>query len=176
MSIPQEENQKGTPLQGDLVNEKPRRPRSVGVVFPFPTHSVTRFFFILPLLLIGCVPDTLYEGVNFTRYAKKNFPPTPVVEVFVQDVDRPYTIIGELKMTFPQGLSDEEILNRMEEVSRGIGADAIIGFKRELVEIPITGVFAESVRRKARHERLEIPSPQAKEERVLLRGLVIRYQ
>jgi hypothetical protein len=176
LSILQEENQKGTLFQGDLVNEKPRRPRSVSVVFPFPTHGVTRLFFILSLLLVGCVSDTLYEGVTFTRYAKKTFPPTPEVEVFVQDVDRPYTIIGELKMTFPQELSDEGMLNRMKEVSRDIGADAIIGLKREVVEIPITGVFAESVRKKARHERLEISRPQAKEERVLLRGLVIRYQ
>jgi len=91
-------------------------------------------------------------------------------------VDTPYTIIGELKMTFPQELTDEEMVNRMKEVSRGIGADAIIGFKREVVEIAITGVFAESVRKKARHEPFEISSPEAKEERILLRGLVIRYQ
>jgi hypothetical protein len=125
---------------------------------------------------VGCVSETPHEGVTFTRYAKKTFPPTPEVEVFPQDVDRPYTIIGELKMTFPQELTDEEMVNRMKEVSRGIGADAIIGFKREVVEIAITGVFAESVRKKARHEPFEISSPEAKEERILLRGLVIRYQ
>ena len=145
-------------------------------MFPFPTHSVTRLFFVLYLLLVGCVSETPHEGVTFTRYAKKPFPPTPEVEVFPQDVDTPYTIIGELKMTFPQELTDEEMVNRMKEVSRGIGADAIIGFKREVVEIAITGVFAESVRKKARHEPFEISSPEAKEERILLRGLVIRYQ
>ncbi len=125
---------------------------------------------------MGCASESRYEGVTFTRYAKKTFPSTPEVEVFPQDVERPYTIIGELKMTFPRQLTDEEMVDRMKEVSKGIGADAIIGFKREVVEVAIPGVFAESVRRKARHEPFEISSPEAKEERILLRGLVIRYQ
>jgi len=91
-------------------------------------------------------------------------------------VEKPYTIIGELKMAFSPELSDEEMVNRMKEISQGIGADAIIGFKREVVEIAIPGVFPEPIKRKARHQPLDISSPEAKEERVLLRGLAIRYR
>jgi len=125
---------------------------------------------------VGCVSEGPYEGVNFIRYTKETFPPTPKVEVFSQDVEKPYTIIGELKMTFSPELSDEEMVNRMKEISQGIGADAIIGFKREVVEIAIPGVFPEPIKRKARHQPLDISSPEAKEERVLLRGLAIRYR
>ena len=79
-------------------------------------------------------------------------------------------------MTFSTELSDEEMVNQMKDVSRGIGADAIIGFKKEAVEIPIPGVFPGPIRRKARHQPLEISSPEAKEEGILLRGLIVRYQ
>ncbi len=98
------------------------------------------------------------------------------MELFSEDVDRAYTIIGELKMAFSLELSEEEMVNQMKEVSRGIGADAIIGFKEEAVAIPIPRVFPEPVKRKARHQPLEISSPEVTEERILLRGLVVRYQ
>jgi hypothetical protein len=91
-------------------------------------------------------------------------------------VEKPYTIIGELKMVFSPELGDEEMTNRMKEVAQGVGGDAIVGFEREVVEVAIPGVFPESIERKARHQPLEISSPEAKEEKILLRGLVIRYR
>ena len=149
----------------------------VSVLFDFPSHNITRSLLTLFLLLIvGCASESPYEGVTFTRHTKETFPPTHEVELFSEDADRAYTIIGELKMTFSLELSDEEMVNQMKEVSRGIGADAIIGFKKEAVEIPIPGVFPEPVERKARHQPLEISSPEATEERIRLRGLVVRYQ
>ncbi len=149
----------------------------VDVLFHFPSHSITRSLFTLSLLLIvGCASESPYEGVAFTRHTKETFPPTQEVEVFSQDAGRAYTIIGELKMTFSPELSDEEMVNRMKEVSRGIGADAIVGFKKEAVEIPISGVFPGPIKRKARHQPLEISRPEAKEEGILLRGLIVRYQ
>jgi len=98
------------------------------------------------------------------------------VEVFSEDLEKPYTIIGELKMAFSPELGDEEMMNRMQGVAKGVGADAIIGFEREVVEIAIPGVFPEPIKRKARHQPLDISSPEAKEERILLRGLAIRYR
>ena len=63
------------------------------------------------------------------------------MEIFFQDIENPYTIIGELKMAFSPELSNEEMVNRMKEVSKGIGVDAIIGIKREVIEIAIPRVF-----------------------------------
>ncbi|UCD70529.1 MAG: hypothetical protein JSW70_05845 [Syntrophobacterales bacterium] len=91
-------------------------------------------------------------------------------------MDKPYTIIGELKITFSPELSNEEMVNRMKEVSQGLGADAIIGFKKEAVEMLVPGVFSEPIKRKARHQPLDISSPETEEEKVLLRGLAIRYR
>ena len=129
-----------------------------------------------PPLCRFCVSEGPYEVVTFIRYTKETFPQTPRVEVFSRDVKKPYTTIGELKMTFPPGLSNEEMVNRMKEVSQGIGADAIIGLEREVVEIATPGVFQEPIRRKARHQPLAISSPEAKGEKILLRGLAIRYR
>ncbi len=149
----------------------------VDVVFHFSSHSIMKSLLTVSLLLVvGCASESPYEGVVFTRHTKEAFPPTQEVEVFPQDADRAYTIIGELKMTFSAELSDEEMVNQMKEVSRGIGADAIIGFKKEEVEIPIPGVFHGPLKRKARHQPLEISSPEATEEGILLRGLIVRYQ
>ena len=144
--------------------------------FPFYNEMRPFFIFFLVLLFVGCASEGLNKAVTFIRYTEEIFLQTQKVEVFPQDVEKPYTIIGELKMTFSPELRDEEILNRMKEVSKGIGADAIIGFKREVVEIAIPEVFSEPMRRKARHQPLDIPSPEAKEEKILLRGLVIRYR
>ena len=137
-----------------------------------------KLFFVVCLVLLfaGCVSEGPYEAVTFIRYTKETFPQTPRVEVFSQDVEKPYTIIGELKMSFSPGLSNEEMVNRMKEVSQGIGADAIIGLAREVVEIATPGVFPEPIRRRARHQPLDISSPEAKEEKILLRGLAIRYR
>ena len=117
-----------------------------------------------------------HEGVTFVRYTQETFPPTTEVEVFSEDVEKPYTIIGELKMVFSPELGDEEMTNRMKGVAQGVGGDAIVGFEREIVEVAIPGVFPESIKRKARHQPLDISSPEAKEEKILLRGLVIRYR
>lgn len=132
--------------------------------------------FCLVLLFVGCVSEGPNEAVTFIRYTEERFLQTQKVEVFSKDVERPYIIIGELKMTFYPGLRDEEMVNQMKEVSKGIGADAIIGFKREVVEIAIPEIFSEPIRKKARHQPLEIPSPEATEEKILLRGLAIRYR
>jgi len=149
----------------------------VDVLFHFSSHAIMKSLLTLSLLLmVGCASESPYEGAVFTRHTKETFPPTQEVEVFSQDADRAYTIIGELKMTFPAELSDEEMVNQMKEVSRGIGADAIVGLKREAVEIPISGVFPGPLKKKARHEPLEISSPEAKDEGILLRGLIVRYQ
>ncbi len=78
-------------------------------------------------------------------------------------------------MTFSLELSNEEMVNRMKEVSKGIGTDAIIGMKREVIEIAIPRVFSEHIRRKARHQPLEISSPEAEEEKILPGGLAIRF-
>ena len=126
--------------------------------------------------MVGCVSKSLHEGVTFIRYTKETFPPTTEVEVFSKDVEKPYTIIGELKMAFPPELGDEEMVNRMKGVAQGVGADAIVGFEREVVEEGIPGVSPEPIKRKARHQPLDISSPEAKEEKILLRGLVIRYR
>jgi uncharacterized protein YbjQ (UPF0145 family) len=134
------------------------------------------FVLCLVLLIVGCVSEGPHEGVTFVRYTKETFSQTSRVEVFSQDVEKPYIIIGELKMTFSPELSNEEMVNRMKEVSRGIGADAIIGLKTEVVEIAVPGVFPEPIKRKARHQPLDISSPEAKEEKILLRGLAIRYR
>jgi hypothetical protein len=149
----------------------------VGVLFHFPFHGVRRSLLGLSLLLIvGCASESPYEGVTFTKYTKKPFPPTHEVEIFSQDVERGYTIIGELEMTFSPGLADEEMVNRVKEVSRGIGADAIIGFKKEEIEIAIPDIFPEPIKKKARHQPLEISSLEAKEGRILVKGLAIRYR
>ena len=136
----------------------------------------TFFIFFLVLLFVGCASEGLNKAVTFIRYTEEIFLQTQKVEIFSQDVEKPYTIIGELKMTFSPKLRDEEMLNRMKEVSKEIGADAIIGFKREVVEIAIPEVFSEPMRRKARQQPLDIPSPEIKEEKILLRGLAIRYR
>ena len=125
---------------------------------------------------MGCVSKGPHEGVTFVKYTDEIFPPTTNVEVFSEDLEKPYTIIGELKMAFSPELGDEEMMNRMQGVAKGVGADAIIGFEREVVEIAIPGVFPEPIKRKARHQPLDISSPEAKEERILLRGLAIRYR
>jgi len=141
-------------------------------------YKEMRLCFVLCLVIIfmGCASESPYEGVSFVRYTKEKFPETARAEVFTKDVEKPYTVIGELKVTFSPELEDEEMMNRMKEVARGIGADAVIGLKREVVEIAIPRVFPEPIRSKARHQALDVPSPEAKEEKVLLRGLAIRYR
>ena len=137
-----------------------------------------RSFFVscLVIIFLGCASESPYEGVSFVRFTKEKFPATATAEVFTKDVGEPYTVIGELKVTFPPELDDEEMVNRMKEVAREIGADAIIGLEREVVEIAIPRVFPEPIRRKARHQPLDIASPEAEEEKILLRGLAIRYR
>jgi len=130
----------------------------------------------LVLLLVGCASEHLYKGATFIRYTKETFPPTSDVEVFSHDVDKPYTIIGELKMTFSPELSHEKMVNRMKGVLREIGADAIIGLEKEEVEVEIPGVFEEPIKTKARHEPLDVSRPEAREEKILLRGLAVRYR
>ena len=125
---------------------------------------------------MGCASKGFHEALTFVRYTKETFAQTARVEVFSKDVEKPYIIIGELGVTFPLELNNEEMVSRMKEVAQGIGADAIIGLEKEVVEIAIPRVFPEPNRRKARHQPLDISSPEAKEERVLLRGLVIRYR
>jgi len=125
---------------------------------------------------MGCASKGPHEALTFVRYTKETFAQTARVEVFSKDVEKPYIIIGELGVTFPLELNNEEMVSRMKEVAQGIGADAIIGLEKEVVEIAIPRVFPEPNRRKARHQPLDISSPEAKEERVLLRGLVIRYR
>lgn len=134
------------------------------------------FVICLVIIFLGCAFESPYEGVSFVRYTKERFPETVTAEVFTKDVGKPYTVIGELKVTFSPELNNEEMMNRMKEVARGIGADAIIGLEREVVEIAIPRVFPEPIRRKARHQPLDISSPEAEEEKVLLRGLAIRYR
>jgi hypothetical protein len=136
----------------------------------------TFFVLCLVLLLVGCASKQLYKGATLIRYTKETFPATSDVEVFPHDVDKPYTIIGELKMTFSLELSDEEMVNRMKGVSRGIGANAIIGLEREEVQVEIPGVFDEPIRTKARHQPLDVSRPEAREEKILLRGLAVRYR
>ena len=143
---------------------------------PFYNEMRPFLIFCLVFLFVGCVSEGPNEAVTFVRYTEEIFLQTQKVEIFSQDVERPYTIIGELKMTFSPKLRDEEMLNRMKEVSKGIGADAIIGFKKEVVEFAIPEVFSEPMRRKARHQPLDIPSPEIKEEKILLRGLAIRFR
>ncbi len=134
------------------------------------------FVICLVIIFLGCAFESPYEGVSFARYTKERFPETATAEVFTKDVEKPYTVIGELKVTFSPELNNEEMMNRMKKVARGIGADAIIGLEREVVEIAIPRVFPEPIRRKARHQPLDISSPEAEEEKVLLRGLAIRYR
>ncbi len=107
---------------------------------------------------------------------KETFLQTQKVEIFLQDVEKHCTIIGELKMTFSPELSNEEMMNWMKELSKGIGPDGIIGLEREAVEIMPPRFFPETFRRKARHQSLEISSPEAKQEKILLRGLAIRFR
>lgn len=128
------------------------------------------------IIFLGCASESPYEGVSFVRYTKEKFPATATAEVFTKDIGRPYTILGELKVTFSPELDDEAMVNRMKEVAREIGADAIIGLEREVVEIAIPRVFPEPIRRKARHQPLDISRPEAEEEKVLLRGLAVRYR
>ncbi len=130
----------------------------------------------LVIIFVGCAVESPYEGVSLVRYTKETFPETEKTEVFTEDLERPYITIGELKVIVSPELEDEEMLNRLREVARGIGADAVIGLKREAVEIAIPRVIAEPSRRKARHQPLDISTPEAKEEKVLLRGLAVRYQ
>jgi uncharacterized protein YbjQ (UPF0145 family) len=134
------------------------------------------FILSLVVIVLGCVAESPYKGVSLVRYTKETFPETAGVEVFSNDVEKPYTIIGELKVILSPELEDEEMVNRMKEVARGIGAEAIIGLEREVVEIAIPPVLTEPTKRKARHQPLGISSPEAKEEKVLLRGLAIRYR
>lgn len=143
----------------------------------FAFNNAMRTFSVLCLvLLVGCASKHLYEGATLVRYTKETFPPTSDVEVFSHDVDKPYTIIGELQMTFSPELSHEEMVKRMKGVSPGIGADAIIGLEREEVEVEIPGVFAEPIKTKARHQPLDVSRPEAREEKILLRGLAVRYR
>jgi hypothetical protein len=137
-----------------------------------------RSFFVscLVIIFLGCASESPYEGVSFVRFTKEKFPATATAEVFTEDVGKPYTVIGELKVTFPPELDDEEMVNRMKEVAQEIGADAIIGLERKVVEIAIPRVFPEPIRRKARHQPLDISRPEAAEEKVLLRGLAVRYR
>ena len=144
--------------------------------FPFCKEIKSSLIVCLVIIFVGCAAESPYEGVSFVRYTKEAFPETAKVEVFTNDVERPYIIIGELAATLSPELEDEEMLNRMKEVARGIGADAVIGLEREVVEIAIPQAIAEPIRRKARHQPLDISSPEAKEEKVLLRGLAIRYR
>lgn len=144
--------------------------------FPFRKEIRSSFIVCLVVILVGCAAESPYEGVSFVRYTKETFPEAARAEVFTEDVERPYTIIGELEVTLSPELEDEEMLNRMKEAARGIGADAVIGLEREVVEITIPRLNAEPIRRKARHQPLDISSPEAKEEKVLLRGLAIRYR
>ena len=137
-----------------------------------------RSFFVscLVIIFLGCASESPYEGVSFVRFTKEKFPATATAEVFTKDVGKPYTVIGELKVTFSPELDDEAMVSRMKEVAREIGADAIIGLEREVVEIAIPRVFPEPIKRKARHQPLDISRPEAAEEKVLLRGLAVRYQ
>jgi hypothetical protein len=130
----------------------------------------------LVFIFVACAAESPYEGVSFVRYTKETFPETERVEVFAKDAERPYVIIGELKVTLSPELEDEEMADRMKEVARRIGADAVVGLEREVVEIAVPPVFTDPTRRKARHQPLGISRPEAKEERVLLRGLAIRYR
>jgi len=147
-------------------------------LFSFPLYKEVRSFFVscLVIIFLGCASESPYEGVSFVRFTKEKFPATATAEVFTKDVGKPYIVIGELKVTFPPELDDEEMVNRIKEVAREIGADAIIGLEREVVEIAIPRVFPEPIRRKARHQPLDISRPEAAEEKVLLRGLAVRYR
>jgi uncharacterized protein YbjQ (UPF0145 family) len=166
------------PFLRKIGKVKPQLPRWVDVVFSFPLHEEIKSYFVLCLVItfVGCAFESPSKGVSFVRYTKETFPETARVEVFFKDVEKPYIIIGELKVTLPTELEDEEMVSRMKEVARGIGADAVIGLEREIVEIAIPPVFSDSTRRKARHQPLDISSPGAKEEKILLRGLAIRYR
>lgn len=144
--------------------------------FAFNIAMRTFSVLCLVLFLVGCASEHLHEGATLVRYTKETFPPTSDVEVFSHDVDKPYTIIGELKMTFSPELSHEEMVNGIKGVSRGIGADAIIGLEREEVEVEIPGVFSKPIKTKARHQPLDVSRPEAREEKILLRGLAVRYR
>jgi len=87
------------------------------------------FIFFLVFLFVGCASEGPNKAVTFIRYTEEIFPQTEKVEVFSQDVEKTYTIIGELKMTFSPELRDEEMVNRMKEVSKGIGADASLALR-----------------------------------------------
>ena len=133
-------------------------------------------FLFLTIFIVACAAQGVHEDVFFTRYTSETFAPTEKAEIFPEDVEKRYIIIGELKMTFASGLSHEESVNRMKEVAREVGADAIIGLEKEIIEAVIPQGFHEPNRRRTRHQPLDISSPEAREEKIVLRGLAIRYR
>jgi len=144
-------------------------------VFPIPEMRTVCILF-LASFLVACAAQGFGDDVSFMRYTSETFPPTERVEIFPDDVEKGYIIIGELKMTFPSELSHGESVNQMKQVASEIGADAIIGLEKEIIEAPIPPVFDEPGKRKARHQPLDISTPEAREEKILLRGLAIRYR
>ena len=94
------------------------------------------------ILLSGCSPS-----VNFMKYSDDNYPPTNSVEVLRnKPVEKEFTELGELSIQVKKGIfsNQEEVVLKLKEKAKEIGADAIIILGEESegsVIVPIGNLY-----------------------------------
>lgn len=85
--------------------------------------NTIKIIFIL-LFISGCSPS-----VNFMKYNEDNYPPTNSVEVLRnKPVEKEFVELGELSIQVKKGIlgNQEEVVLKLKEKAKEIGADAII--------------------------------------------------
>lgn len=105
--------------------------------------TIIPFIVFLTILLSGCSPS-----VNFMKYSDDNYPPTNSVEVLrKKPVEKEYLELGELSIQVKKGIfsNQEEVVLKLKEKAKQIGADAIIILGEESegsVIVPIGNLYA----------------------------------
>jgi len=98
--------------------------------------------FLSAVFLSACSPS-----VNFMKYSEENYPPTNSVEVLRnKPVEKEFIELGELSIQVKKGIfsNQEEVVLKLKEKAKEIGADAIIILGEESegsVIVPIGNLY-----------------------------------
>lgn len=105
--------------------------------------TIISVIMFLIMIISGCSPS-----VNFMKYNDDNYPPTNSVEVLRnKPVEKEFTELGELSIQVKKGIfsNQEEVVLKLKEKAKEIGADAIIILGEESegsVIVPIGKLYA----------------------------------
>ena len=101
---------------------------------------------IIVVLFLSLILSSCYS-VDFVRYSDETYPASVSVEVFRnKPVDKEYIELGELSLRVKKGLfsNQEEVVIKLKEKAKELGADAIIilGEEKEgSVIVPVGDVY-----------------------------------